>query len=293
MKAGRLSVSACAILASTALSRLDAADPGLPPAPAVGPSWETVDGDGTSLTLLDRAGVRWRGRVARARFLSINERVNAEGVSMALVVLELDCRTGAGAVIEARRYRADGSQIDGGIVPAAARERRIPAAGSRDSRLAAPLCGRAALPPRAETVLIRFRHSYPVCAGLCPDFETQISPMGYVVSRNLHQPETHHFRVDRLKLASFWAILDTIRPSGERRFDAECPRSRQADGTLDTLDDPRPDDFEVRWISGGTDARLTACAFTQLQVRRTVENALHVLGVDPYFGSREDPRAYY
>jgi len=285
MGAGPPFVSALAMLAASASWRLDAADPALPPAPPViDRSWELIDGDSDTLTFLDRVGSRRRGQVVRARLVSFYEPESAEGVTEALTMFEIDCRTGAGTVVEERRYKANGLQIDGGVVPPGERQSRVPAIGTRDARLAARLCGHSARALTDETVVIRFRTSYAVCFGLCPDFETRISPRGEVVSHNLHRRDVHRFHFASARLGSFRAILDTLRPIGEHRLDAECTPGPMADGTPDPLDHPRPDDLEVRWIGLNASARLTACGYTHLAVRRTIQNALRVLGVDPFSG---------
>ena len=144
----------------------------------------------------------------------------------------------------------------------------------------------AARPAAAETILVRVHHSYAVCAGLCPDFAMRIGPRGEVVSRSLHTSETHRFRATAARLSAFRAILDPLRPAGESRLDRECARATSADGTPDPLDEPGPDDLEIRWIGADGDARLTACAYTHMAVRRTVESALRALGADPYSGAR-------
>jgi hypothetical protein len=287
MKIGRL--LALAMLASPAIAQPGraASDPG-PVAPAIGPGWEMIDGDSATQTFLDLARATRRRGVVRARLLSINERDDARGASAASVVLEIDCRSGAGTVVDARRYRFDGSRIDGGIVPAAERERRVPPAGSRDARLATRLCGHASRSRSPETILIRFRQAYAICNGNCPDFETRIGPTGWVVSHQLHRREVRRFRVARPRLANFLAILDTLRPAGELRLDDKCQLVTVPDGAPDPLADPRPDDMDVRWIGPAGSARLTSCAFSHREIRRKVENALNVLGVDPYSGGPHD-----
>lgn len=112
-----------------------------PVAPVVGPDWEVIDSDGASKTYIDPAGSTRQGDVARVRLVAVNDAVNVQGVKSALVVVEIDCRTGAGGMIEGRRYRADGTQLDGGPIPPEERSTRIPAAGSREAHLVARTCG--------------------------------------------------------------------------------------------------------------------------------------------------------
>jgi hypothetical protein len=155
----------------------------------------------------------------------------------------------------------------------------------------ATLCTTAAGagPSDVETIQLRFRHSYPFCGGLCPDFETRVGPDGSVVTYALRGGEAYRFRASSLQLAAFRRILGAIRPSGERSLDARCERGRLADGTPDPLDDPRPDDVEIFWSGGDAQTRLTACAFTHPEMRRTMESALRALGADPFSGSPARP----
>jgi hypothetical protein len=289
MKAALALAFSLVTLASLAPSQLEAGESTpASAAPVVGRDWEMIDGDSETRTFLDPAGSTRRGNLVRARLVSIYEQVNDEGVGIALAVVEIDCRAGVVVIVEERLYASNSMEIDGGIIPPAARQSRVPAAGTKDARLVLRFCGHAARarPRPDETIVVRFRHSYPMCVGLCPDFEARVSPRRWVVSHNLHRREIHRFRVTPLHLASFRAILDTLRPAGESWLDAKCARGRMADGTPDPLDDPRPDDVEVRWIGAHASARLTACGYTHLAMRRTIENAMRVLGVDPYFGGR-------
>ena len=284
MKSRSLLACAFTMLASIAFSRLDAADPGSPP-PVIDRSWEVIDGDSETLTFLDRAGSRHRGQIVRARLYSFHDAPNPEGLSGVLTVIEIDCATGAATLVERRRYKRYDVPLDGGIVPPEQRLTRVPVPGSREARFTARLCGHSAEAVTDETVVIRFRISYPICVGLCPDFETRISPSGSAVSHNLHRRDVHRIRVTPRQLGSFRAILDTLRPIGERRLDAQCQPATIADGSPDPLDHPRPDDLEVRWIGPRTSARLTACGRTHPAMRQTIENAMRVLGVDPYTGA--------
>jgi hypothetical protein len=140
-----------------------------------------------------------------------------------------------------------------------------------------------------ETILIRFRHSYPFCAGLCPHFAIQVGPDGEVASHRLSWVRSYRFRVAPRQAEAFRRKLEPLRPMGERRLDARCERGRTADGSFDTWDDPRPDDVEILWRGDDSEARLTSCAYTHMEMRRTVEAALRVLGADPYVGSPARP----
>ena len=112
-----------------------------PVAPVVGPNWELIDNDGAAKTYIDPAGSSRHGDLARVRLVSINDEVNFQDVKSALTVVEIDCRAGSGVVIEEGRFRADGTQIDGGLVPPEERRTRVAAPGSREARLVARACG--------------------------------------------------------------------------------------------------------------------------------------------------------
>jgi hypothetical protein len=143
--------------------------------------------------------------------------------------------------------------------------------------------------PAGEMILVRFRHSSGFCAGLCPDFELQVGLDREVTSHSLHRHDSHRFRASPSQLRSFRRILAPLRPTGERQLDTSCARDRTADCGPDPLDDPRPNDIEIFWSGGRTEARLTACGYTHLDLRRTVESALRALGADPFSGRQVRP----
>jgi hypothetical protein len=280
--AGRLFGSALPLLASSTLASAQAADPGsVETAPQIGPGWEMIYGDRAGRTFLDRRRSARRGDFAPVRLFSINYEEDAEGVMATLAVVEMDCRTGAGTTLERHRYRFDGTQIDGGIVPDARRERRVPVAGPPDARIAARLCGRATSTGSQsadERVMVRFRHPTAICAGVCPDFVMWVSPRGRIVTRNIHWTGTYRFRATPAQLEAFHEILGSIRPTGERRLDTTCARAPD-DPPADFFD-PRPDDIEIRWIGPHTAAHLTFCPFGRPELRETIVRALRALGSD-------------
>jgi hypothetical protein len=138
--------------------------------------------------------------------------------------------------------------------------------------------------PGVETILVRFRFPYAICAGVCPNFEMKVSPRGEVGTRDLFRRETYRFRATPAHLEAFRRALSALRPAGENRLDSKW-EAKQPDGTSDPLAlDPRPDDFEVRWTGGRSEARLTGCAFGHWPTRAAVQAALRALGADPFFG---------
>jgi len=130
---------------------------------------------------------------------------------------------------------------------------------------------------RRETIVVRFRPPYGICAGVCPNFEMRVSPSGRVTTRDGLDGRIERFEVERARLSAFRDVLIQLRPIGERREDETCAQARN-DGKPDTLDDPRPDDIEIRWMDPGEPGRLTACA-RNMEVRRVVQDALLALGV--------------
>jgi hypothetical protein len=137
----------------------------------------------------------------------------------------------------------------------------------------------------AETIVVRFRFPYDFCAGVCPSFEMKVSWRGAVVTHGLFSGKTYHFHATSSQVEAFRRVLSAIRPARESRLDRECEHARQAGDTADPLDgDPRPDDFEIRWNSARSRARLTSCYFTHRQTHAIVRNALRALGADPVFG---------
>lgn len=139
----------------------------------------------------------------------------------------------------------------------------------------------------AETVLIRFRFPEVVCVGVCPNFEMKVGPHGDVVTRELwDEPRTYHWRAAPAKLDAFRRALFALRPAGEIRLDSRC-EIMLPDGKADPMaNNPRPDDLEVRWTGGPSEARLTACYANRGPTRKAVQDALRALGADPYFGRR-------
>jgi hypothetical protein len=128
-----------------------------------------------------------------------------------------------------------------------------------------------------ETIIVRFRPPNGLCVGVCPNFEMRVSPQGRVVTRDTWSGRIERFDIDLQRLAAFRDVLIQLRPLGERREDETCEQALH-DGKADALDDPRPDDIEVRWIDRAEPGRLTACA-RNMAVRRVVQDALRALGV--------------
>jgi hypothetical protein len=146
------------------------------------------------------------------------------------------------------------------------------------------------------TIIVRFRHPYVVCAGVCPQFQLKILPSGDVVRGSPHPPDVHdilsnvvtRFRVPAAKLRQLQRDLNALRPVGNWALDATCNQAKQRDGSPDPLSIAKPDDIEVRWIDSRRDDRLTGCAYGGW-LRPKLENALRSLGIDPYSG---EPMAF-
>jgi len=54
------------------------------------------------------------------------------------------------------------------------------------------LCSSAAAASRPETITIRLRHGYAVCAGVCPNFTMTVYPSGNVVAQEFWPGATRH-----------------------------------------------------------------------------------------------------
>ena len=141
--------------------------------------------------------------------------------------------------------------------------------------------------------MIRFTPPSSICLGLCPNFEVQVSPEGDVASHMLWWPEHHRFHASPLQVEAFHRKLRPLRPIGERRLDASCPQALSAGGSPDPLDNAQLDDVEIRWRGDDSEARLTSCAYTHMEMRRRVQAALSIIEVDPYSGRRPRPDNEY
>ncbi|HEY1605875.1 MAG TPA: hypothetical protein VGF77_09790 [Allosphingosinicella sp.] len=157
--------------------------------------------------------------------------------------------------------------------------------------LVSGFAGSADARPASGTILVRFRFPYQICVGVCANFEMRIGPRGEVVTHALFGGAIYRFRATPARLAAFRKALDPLRPAGEKRLDGKC-EAKWEDGTPDPLaDDPRPDDFEVRWTKGRSETLLTGCYLSHWPMRKAVEDALRALGANPFFGwdQRFDP----
>jgi len=141
---------------------------------------------------------------------------------------------------------------------------------------------------RHESIDVRLRHGYPICAGFCPNFTMTVSPSGEVISRSLFDGTIDRYRVGRRRLAAFRRILETVRPAGDRQLDVSCRRLPKGDP--DPLADPRPNDLEVRWSGPTTHARLASCGYSDLSIRAVVERAVTALGANLLDGRKERSR---
>src|SRR4051794_29352446 len=96
-----------------------------------------------------------------------------------------------------------------------------------------------------ETVSVRVRPSYAICAGLCPWFEAQVDLQGRVTVRQFAISEEREevivseissFLAPAQRAAAFRAALEPLRPPANREADAHCARALQEDGAPDALD---------------------------------------------------------
>jgi hypothetical protein len=132
-----------------------------------------------------------------------------------------------------------------------------------------------------ETIVVRLRFSYIICAGYCPNVEVWVSPSGQVASRGLFLGSgAYWWRPSRKNVEAFRRILATVKPTDDQQLDEACRPS-------DSHDDPRPNDLAVYWIDGDSDVSLTSCANTHMLIRSTVERALRALGVDLLSGDKD------
>ena len=132
-----------------------------------------------------------------------------------------------------------------------------------------------------QTISIRLRDSYPICAGYCPNFEMTVTPSGQVTWHSLWAGRSvRRYTVSPAEVEAFGHILDSIKPEGDRQLDGSCERGRKSDGTPDPLDHPRTDDLEIRWSSPNAHARLTGCYLTHRPVIQTIQSAMKTLGFD-------------
>ena len=140
-----------------------------------------------------------------------------------------------------------------------------------------------------DAIVVRFRPPYGVCAGVCPNFETEILAEGYVRTRSFSSEQVYYFDAKPRDLQRFAELMEELRPSEDRKIDEACERATLEGGSPDPLSWPRGDDIEVRWYTPTGFIRLTACAGDE-QLRTTLQDALRALGADPYSGAqaRED-----
>jgi hypothetical protein len=147
-----------------------------------------------------------------------------------------------------------------------------------------------AQPSSRETTVVRFRNPYIVCAGVCPDYKITVQQSGEIQTvvhpsgSRFNRGEIWSFRVNQRQLRAFRNILNGIRPRGMRRLDETCSPGRLPDGSPDPLDDPRPDDVEVRWIGPLGSDKLSSCAYTHPSVRMTINRAVTALGISVPLG---------
>jgi hypothetical protein len=135
-------------------------------------------------------------------------------------------------------------------------------------------------------ITIRFRFPGAICAGLCPNFETQVDQDGNVTAQSLWpEGKTTHFKVKEKDFLSFYFLVSELRYLQHPQLDAACERPISGDSNLDQLYDPKPDDIEMTLTDWQGTVRVTGCASNQL-LEFSLHGALEVLGVDPYSGEK-------
>lgn len=151
--------------------------------------------------------------------------------------------------------------------------------------LATACCASAAAAQAPDAIVIRFRPSYGICAGLCPYFEIEVLAEGYVRTLGLADGTISRFDAKPRDVRRFTELMDRLRPAQDRQVDKTCERATLEGGSPDPLSWPRPDDIDVRWYSPGGVTRLTACASNQ-ELRTALQDALRALGADPFSGAK-------
>jgi hypothetical protein len=139
------------------------------------------------------------------------------------------------------------------------------------------------------TITIRFRHPYGICTGVCPNFEMRVAHDGNVTTRSLwpDDSETTHFRAKDANYVRFLYLVERLKYLDQQQLDTTCKHARLQDGSPDPLDDPRPDDIEMKWADSRGTVRVTGCASNTL-LRVALQGALNVLGADWVSGKKLD-----
>ena len=142
--------------------------------------------------------------------------------------------------------------------------------------------------PGQWQVFVRYRHTYPFCAGFCPSFEMQVGSDGEITTHDLLTSNIFHGHAKPENLRQFRAVLDDLRPTADRRADEDCVPAKRQDGSPDSLDNPKPDDIELRWLENGKSVSLTACWSNQPINMAIIKAWYALIGQSVQFAPTED-----
>jgi hypothetical protein len=112
-----------------------------------------------------------------------------------------------------------------------------------------------------ETITISYRTWYPICAGLCPDYDLSVSSDGQVNSHRLRPiASQRHYRVSREQAVQFAAIIGELGRPAKPQPIVSCwhylPKNDPFYGEQSSLS-KRPA-LVIRW-SGATEMQLVRC----------------------------------
>lgn len=145
-----------------------------------------------------------------------------------------------------------------------------------------------------ETVIVHLQWPGPICAGICPWFETTVGPDSHVASRlfvlddKVSVRRMVKFRVTAAELAEFTKLLRPFRPAGTRRTHMSCtpPWPPQHGDTLPAPTGIR--ELDIRWNGGRHPAHLIAC-YSDWKIHAAVGRALAAIAVSVHSGDRMSP----
>lgn len=147
-------------------------------------------------------------------------------------------------------------------------------------------CATSQMAPTADRITIAYRWPGTICAGVCPRFETVVTPDRQVTLTDLRtDSQEANFRATPSQAASFRAALAALRPAQDVRTHQTCPVPwRSVPG-----EDPRRfwmqvDEVSVTWERAGDKRELHAC-WSDLALKGAIDRALLKLLIHPW-GSR-------
>jgi hypothetical protein len=150
--------------------------------------------------------------------------------------------------------------------------------------LALALCSCATVAPKpVETITISERMWYPICAGVCPDFDARIRSDGQIYTHVSLSPQAgmHRLQVTPERAAQFAAIIAQLGAPGRPQPIGPCehylpqgdpfnnPESRRS-----LSKDPA---VVIRW-SGSAEGQLVRCD-TDWAAKETIRKALWRVGL--------------